>query len=132
MIVLAGFSFMDVVVTILWVSLAVIVLWILYKKFLKRIGDSAPPAEDYCVLYGLEIQPSKGEVEFYFTSEMKRNFRLIILNEAMEEITEVCSKESNKGGNIIPFDTTQIENGLYFYCLKTENQKTMKKMRVAN
>lgn len=132
MIVLAGINFWDVAITVLWVSLLILVLVILYRKLLSRLNRDTPPPEDYCVLYGLEIEPSKGTVEFYFTSEKKRNFQMIILNEAMEEIEVVCEKESNNGGNIIPFDTTKLENGSYFYCLKTDNQKTMKRMTIAN
>jgi hypothetical protein len=38
--------------------------------------------------------------------------------------------EMKSGGHIIRFDSSQLANGIYFYCLETDNQKTLKKMKV--
>lgn len=130
--ILAGVKFWDVTFTVLWVSLVLLIVFILYRMLLRRLKGNTPPSEDYCVLYGLENHPSRGIVEFYFTSEIKRHYQFLILNQEMEEVMEVSQKEANNGGNIIQFDTTQLKNGLYFYCLKTDNQKTMKRMKIAN
>lgn len=117
---------------LLWVSLVGLILVIAYKRLLRALGKDIPPKENYCVLYGLEENPVSGEVEFYFTSEKKKQFTLSILDAEMNDLKEIISKESHIGGNIIRFDSSNLPNGDYYYCLKTDNQKTMKKMMVLN
>ncbi|PIE87171.1 MAG: hypothetical protein CSA03_01630 [Bacteroidetes bacterium] len=131
--ILAGFTFNGrTVIYILIITLGALVLTIAYRKLLKYLGRGAPSKKDYCVLYGLEKSPSVGELEFYFTSEEKKEVAINILDADMNFVTEVTSFECSKGGNIVRYDSTQIADGNYFYSLETSNQKTMKKMRVQN
>lgn len=117
---------------LLCVSLAILVLTIAYRKLLRYYGKGQPLKENYCVLYGLEIFPATGELQFYFTTEITRFVTFEILNKDMSFNQELVAKEFDEGGHIIRFDSTVLENGEYFYCLRTENQKTVKKMLVKN
>ena len=132
MIVLMGFTFGKVALGVLYTSLAVLILVIAYKKLLKYLGKGSIPIEDYCVLYGLETHPTKGEIEFYFTTNRKREIILELLNDDLSTYLNIQEKEVNEGGNIIRFDTKTIPNGTYFYQLRTENQKTMKRFSIEN
>ena len=123
---------MDVVIGILYVTLVGTVVFILYRLLLKRLSRGAIVQSDFCVLYPLEQDPAKGELEFYFTTEAQRDVKLTILDQDLNDIATVMEKMATKGGNIVRFDSTTLSNGEYFFCLKTENQKTMKKMRVLN
>ena len=123
---------MDVVIGILYVTLVGTVVFILYRLLLKRLSRGAIVQSDFCVLYPLEQDPAKGELEFYFTTEAQRDVKLTILDQDLKDIATVMEKMATKGGNIVRFDSTTLSNGEYFFCLKTENQKTMKKMRVFN
>ncbi|MDG1332764.1 MAG: hypothetical protein P8P74_10560 [Crocinitomicaceae bacterium] len=131
--ILAGFTFdSTTVIYILCVTLGILVVAIGYRQLLRYLGKGTPPKEDYCVLYSLEKSPAQGELEFYFTSEMPKSVTMNILDAEMNFVTEVSTIDCHKGGNIIRYDSTQIANGNYFYCLQTANQKTMKKMRIKN
>ncbi len=130
--ILVGYSWSTYLITILWVSLIIILCVIVYRKILQSFSEGAIRKEDYCELYSLELDPASGELPFYFVSEKKRQFTLSILDKEMNWLRDVAEKECKIGGNIIRFDSTQIPNGDYFYCLKTENQKIVKKMRVLN
>ena len=88
--------------------------------------------DDFCELYNLEIDPASGELPFYFTSPVSKEFSLLILDTEMNQVKEVVKQECKVGGNIIRFDSKQVPNGDYFYCLKTHNQKIMKKMKLLN
>ena len=132
MIALAPVTFGKILIGILFVSLAILVLIIAYRKLLGYLGKGSAPKEDYCILYSLEEDPAEGEVSFYFTSERKRVVQLHILDERYGFLMEVFNAECKVDGNIIRFQTTALPNGQYFYCLITDNQKTMKKMAVAN
>jgi hypothetical protein len=130
--ILVGYSWVDVGLGILYVSLAVVVVAIGYKKLLAYLGKGGEVKKDFCVLYPLEMHPAKGELEFYFTTETERDVKLLILDAEMNEFMTVVEKRATEGGNIVRFDSTKLGNGTYFFCLLTENQRTMKKMVVKN
>lgn len=132
MIVLMGFSATKILVSVLSITLALLLFIIAYKKLLSYFGKSAPASEDYCVLYGLETHPAKGEIEFYFTTTKKRDIILEILNDDLTPHSIIQEKEVGEGGHIIRFDSTTIQNGTYFYQLRTDNQKTMKRFTISN
>ena len=116
----------------MWVSLGVLVAVILYKRLLRTFSKGTISKEGYCELFSLEIDPASGELPFYFTSNKERSITLSLLDKDMNLIQIIAEKDCKVGGNIIRFDSTQIPNGDYFYCLKTENQKVVKKMQVLN
>jgi hypothetical protein len=132
MIRVLTFTTMEVIVGIMLFSLALLIFAIAYKKLLAYLGKGSIPKEKYCILYSLEIDPAKGNVQFYFTSEEKKEVKLHLLDEKYNFIKELYNQECKADGNIIDFDTKELTNGVYFYSLITENQKTMKKMVVAN
>ncbi len=120
------------VVLIMAVSLIILLMVIGYKKILKNFSKDHLSLEKYCVLYSLETEVAEGKIDFYFTTEEPRKVTFEILDENYQTLKVIFDKECEKGGNIVPFDTTTLENGNYFYCLKTYNQKTMKKVTVRN
>jgi len=132
MIVLMGFTFGRVILGASCVSLAVLVFIIAYRKLLKYLGRGTPNKEEYCVLHELEIHPAKGEVEFYFTSDSKRKVTLELLNDDLSFFYTIQEKDIIEGGTIVRFDTKKIPNGTYFYQLRTDNQKTMKRFTIEN
>ena len=115
-----------------WTSLIALVVVTIYKQLLRSLSKGSIDKADYCELYSLEIEPASGELPFYFTSEKAKEVALLLLDHKMDLIQEIVKKECKVGGNIVRFDSTKIPNGDYFYCLKTENQKVVKKMRVLN
>jgi hypothetical protein len=129
---LVGFSWYDVLIGVLYVSIVLIVLILGYRKLLRYLQREAINPEDYCQLYSLELSPASGELPFYFTSTKEKAYQLLILDHEMNEFMEVVSQDCKIGGNIIRFDSSKLPNGDYFYCLKTGNQKISKKMTVLN
>lgn len=132
MLQLVGYDFKSIAIGTLITSLAILVIIIGYKKLLQYLGRGAINKQDFCVLYPLEEEPAKGEVQFYFTCEESKTYSIFILDSNMSELSLVKEGEATSGGTIVRFDTTTLSNGNYYYCLKTSNQKTMKKMRVSN
>lgn len=130
--ILVGFTFGQVVLNTLWVSLIVLILVLIYRKVIKTWSKDEVSKKDFFVLYGLDEDPAKGEIPFYFTAEFEREYKLSLLNSNMEFVQEIASGLSKNGGNIIRFDSTQIEDGKYFYSLESNNQKISKMMKVSN
>ena len=116
---------------ILFYSFIILFIIILYRLLIKRLSRGRYVQEHFCVLYPLDINPSSGEIPFYFTTELVKTIRLTIENDT-ETIKELANQEFGIGGHIIRFDSTTLPNGLYFYCLKTDIQETKKKFRITN
>ena len=116
---------------ILFYSFIILFIIVLYRLLIKRLSQGRYVQEHFCILYPLDINPSSGEIPFYFTTELVKTIRLTIENDT-ETIKELANQEFGIGGHIIRFDTTTLPNGLYFYCLKTDIQETKKKFRITN
>jgi len=129
---LSTFSGMEVAVGILIFTLSILIFAIAYKKMLAYFGKKNIVKQKYCILYSLEKQPSKKTIQFYFTSEEKKNVSINILDENYQIVQEVYNQMCRADGNIVDFDTLNLPNGTYFYSLQTDNQKTIKKMIVQN
>lgn len=109
---------------------AAMMLYVAYKSVIKRFSKGSLKKEDYALLFDLESKVQNDEVEFYFTIEQNKKVVFSILNEKMEAVKVVQDKEYPSGGHIVRFDVKELNSGVYFYCLETDNQKTMKKMFV--
>lgn len=132
MIILKVYNWLDVGLGVLYVSLIVLVIAIAYRQLLRRFGKGEPIKANYLVLYALEKPVAEGEVVFYFTAESPRAFTFEILDKDLQLKTLVKEGDCTAGGNIIRFDSSVLENGTYYFRVRTENQNTMKKMQVKN
>ena len=125
-----GFDFRLVIIFLL-VTLLIIVLIILYKYLLNYFSKDRLKTEEYCVLYSLDSNFPKGEVEFYFTvpdDQIHVSFQ--ILNEKWELHKELKSEVISKGGTIINFNLDELDKGLYYYGIVTPKQETFKKVYI--
>lgn len=132
MMILMTYSISKVLIGILFVTLALLILTIAYRKLIAYWGKGTPAPKDYCVLYSLEGEKAAGEIEIYFTTPSKKYVFIELLNSDMTLNQVIQEKEFIEGGNIVRFDTRVLADGSYFYCLRTDNQKTMKKFLVSN
>ena len=122
----------DIFIGILYVSITLFIIYFIYSKILTFFSKNSINQDDYCKLDSLELDPAKGQLSFYFISNVKRSYRFVILDFNMCEILEVISGECSLGGNIIKFDSSNLPNGNYFYSLQTENQKITRKIAIEN
>jgi hypothetical protein len=132
MMTLPLIAFTQVALGLLSASLAILVLIIAYRKFLTYLGRGAVPKEAYAVLYPIKDEISTGNVDLYYESKEPKPTQIVLLNEAWEELAVLDDRESKVGGNKVVFDTSAWDNGVYFFCLKTNNQKTTKKIYIEN
>jgi len=130
--ILMTYSISKVLIGILLTSITLLILYIAYKKLLEKLSAGNPIKEDYCVLYSLEEPIAKGEVELYFTTIKPKQVSIELYNEDLTLHSIIKEGEFSEGGHIIRLDTTKLNNGVYFFALKTYNQKNMKKMLVEN
>lgn len=116
---------------IMFYALVILFIIIMYRLLIKRLSKGRHRQELFCILYPLDINPSSGEIPFYFTTERPKHIEFSIENQE-GKLVELANGPFDTGGHIIRFDSTTLPNGLYFYCLKTGNQETKKKFRITN
>ncbi len=109
---------------------AALILYMFYKNVIKRFSKGHVDHKKYAKLFELEHAVVTGELEFYFTIEDPKDIRFSILSKDMQLLEVVKEGPVSRGGHIVRYETTKLEDGIYFYCLETDNQKTMKRMRV--
>lgn len=130
--ILIGFSAWKITIGVMGVTLALLVLFIAYRKLLAYLGKGRLTTEKYCELHRLEKDPASGEIEFYFTCEEPKFINLEILDANYQLAQELVAKDFESGAHIVYFDSKKLPNGEYHYQLRTENQKTTKKMQIEN
>lgn len=130
MILALGLTFTKIALATLFVSITLLILIILFKRMVRVRGKGTPKKEQFAVLFGLETKLNTGILEFYFAIEQPKAILFSILDSKMNHLITVVEKDYPSGGHIVRFDTSSLENGVYFYCLQSENQKTMKRMVV--
>lgn len=130
--ILASFFTTKSAITFMFVTLAVLIGMIIYKRVLGKMRQGEVSLNDFCVLYSLERNEQTGELEFYFTNEQPKHVIFEILSEAEEVLHTLTDQEYKKGGHIIRFDSKELTNGTYFYQLRTSNQQTKKRMVINN
>jgi len=130
--ILYTFFTMEKAVIFMLVSITIIIAVLAYRKLLSNVRKGEMNLEKFCVLYSLEKNQQTGELEFYFTNEEPKHVTFEILSEKNEVIETLTDKEYKAGGHIVRYDSTRLKNGVYFYQLRTDNQKTAKKMLVEN
>lgn len=126
-ITLVGLSFTEILLGVLYVSLALLVIVIAYRKLLNYLGKGNPVKEEYLVLYTVKVDQENDEYTFYFTADNPKDFRLVVLNTDMEEIGSLDEGTCTPGGNIVRLKRGELPAGAAYYCIQTDNQKTMKK-----
>jgi hypothetical protein len=130
--ILIGFSIANILLVTLSVTLGILILYIVYKKIIAYVSRGEPVMKEYVVLYPVEQNPASNEVTLYFTCEKVKSVEIDLLDENMNPIKQLFQKDCTEGGHIVRFDSKEFENGNYFYCLRSENQKTMKKLEILN
>ena len=128
--ILMTYSFGKLAIAILFVTLSLLVLYIAYRKLLAYMGKGEPVKEDYCTLYSLDHSEVDGEIEIYFTTETPKEVHIELLDADLNTLEMIRSEKFASGGHIVRFDCSHLSDGVYFYSLRTDNQKTMKKMVV--
>ena len=131
-IILAKTNFTQIALGTLYVSIIIIILYLVYQKVLTRINRKEPNKALYCDLIYLENDVVSGVVEFYFTNIEVKDIRFEILDKKFETVSVLAEQKFETGQHIARFDSTSVPNGAYFYQLKTENQQTMRQMFVKN
>ncbi len=129
-IIILKFTWTGFTISFLCISLGLILLILAYKKLLAHLGKGKITHTDFCVLYPLENPNVSGELELYYTCEHLIPVKINILNSDLVFVKNIYDKTSKIGGNIIRCDLETFDLGDYFYELKTDKQRTMKKFRI--
>jgi len=121
-----------VVLFVGWLSLGLIVFFILYRRLLKHLQRKRYAKEQFFILHPIEKNPASGVIQIYFETHSPLEIEISIFSQDQSFHQVLEKKTYKKGGNIIEIDTTKFKNGRYFYQGKSHNQKTKKLVEIIN
>lgn len=122
---------MERIIEFLVITLLILLAIIAYRYLLKYLSKGNVNQALFCDLYSLDHEPAMGEVSFYFVCP-EMTFVTFCIWKGDEVIKQLTSKEYEKGGHLLKFQTSEIENGVYYFGIETAKQKTQKRFTVQN
>lgn len=127
-----GIDWMQYAIYFLYASLMAIVVIIGYRYMIRRWSKQVWKKEDFVQLFSLENSLVSGEISFFFEVFSAKHVRFVLVDQTGKEVKSMVDEVRKPGGYVIRVDTTQIPNGIYYYCLTAENQRTEKRLEVNN
>lgn len=119
-----------------WLSFALVVLFVLYRLLIRKLKQKQKDKllfnELYVEVHPIEKEPASGTVPIYIEAHNTIEMQLHIFSPDKKTDKIIDNRLLKKGGNLIQFDTTAFQNGIYFYEVLTANQKTKKKIIIKN
>ena len=124
--------FLDGILGMLYLTLAVLLLFIGYRFYQRYFNKGRKSNAIYFNPDPLKNRLIIGKFESYIElgEPMKIKIYLADLNGVEKYIIE--EKEFSVGLNTISFDSTQYDDGEYFYTIISEDMKSEKKIKLQN
>lgn len=121
------------ITVVLWITLALLIVFIIvYRFLLVRFKRGRMEKELYFVMHPIEKVPASGTVQIFIEMHSAKDIEVSLFSMDKTFHKVITNKSCKKGGNIIQLDTTQFQNGFYFYQAETDNQKARKRMEIRN
>jgi hypothetical protein len=122
---------MDKIIEFLVATLLILLVIIAYRFLLRYLSRGRVNQALFCELYTLDHEPASGEVSFYFVCP-ETTFVTFAIWKGDAIIKQLTSQEYEIGGHLLKFQTSEIENGVYYFGIETTKQKTQKRFSVQN
>ena len=116
----------------LYITLIVLLMVIGYKYLLRRFNRDRIEKEDYVDLFSFENYLASGDVNLFYEVYSAKHIRFYVTDTSGKEIVVLVDEVKKPGGYNVCFDSTKLDNGDYYYCIQTSNQKTEKIVRIRN
>lgn len=123
---------MRIVANVGWVVLLLIVFFIGYRLLLAYLKRGTIDQQDFVELASTPDDKVQGEIQFFIKAHQPKEVRFRIYGKTTDVEKILLDEKLSAGGHVINFDTRGVENGFYFYEIKTDNQKTAKLLEVCN
>jgi len=124
-------SFYEILLYSLLITLGVIALNYAYKYLLFYLGLNKSN-EKFVKLHSLPSRKVNGEIQLFYELPEKSQVKLFIIDEFNNICKELKNTEQEEGSYPVSFDTKELKNGSYFYCIKTNNANVSKSMLIEN
>ena len=122
---------MDKIIEFLVATLLILLVIIAYRFLLRYLSRGRVNQALFCELYTLDHEPASCEVSFYFVCQ-ETTFVTFAIWKGDAIIKQLTSQEYEIGGHLLKFQTSEIENGVYYFGIETTKQKTQKRFTVQN
>jgi len=126
-----GFLTADVIFGILYATGAILLLVTSYVLYIKRFKRNKLKAVSEVVLTTSRYDVYAAKTQFLIELSNTVNVALNIANEDQTKTEVLFDGEMVKGENVIDFDPSEMEDGIYYLSLKTEDTSILRKIKIA-
>ncbi len=127
-----GNWFLEGILGVLYLTLGLIVVVIGYRFYMKWAGKGRKSEAIYFKPDPLKNRLIIGKFESYIELEEPAKVKVLLADLEGNEKYVIIEKEFKKGLTPITFDSTQYEDGEYFYTILTDDMKSEKKIKLQN
>lgn len=124
-------GFYTILVFSLLLTIGVVLLIYVYRMVLRSMKNHENRIP-YAVLYAIEKYPASGEVAIRYELGAEHPVELKIVNNEDQIQLTLVNETKSKGSYHISFDSSQLEDGNYYYRLQTGNQSITKPITIKN
>lgn len=116
----------------LWATLVFVLTLIINRKVKQRQAAKKAKLNPSVNLYPYEFPQAKGEITFFFDADSEIEYEFFVESALDSKLHIFASGKSRVGGQKIKFDTSTVENGVYFYGIRTPYQRLDKRVEIVN
>jgi hypothetical protein len=121
-----------IVVNVGWISLFLVLFIIGYRLLLRNMKKGLVDQEPFVELSALESDKASGDIQFFLKLQTPKHVHFSVYGKSSDFKLVLKDQELDKGGHVVNLKSTDLENGWYYYEVKTDNQKITKLMEVEN
>lgn len=128
---MGGLETSDVILAILYVTGAILLFITSYMLFIKRFKKGQLQAINDVILNTSRYDVYKSKTQFMIELTEKAHVQLSLLNEEEKELDVLLDGELEGGENVVDFDPTNLDDGIYYLSLKSESASLLRKITIA-
>ena len=123
---------MQYAIYVLWGLLILVLTLIINRKVKQRAAAKKALLNPMVNLYPFELTYATGAINFFFDADDAMEYKFFVTNFATKETEILAEGKCRKGGQKIPFNTSSVSNGTYFFGIETEFQRVEKRIVIRN
>ena len=121
----------DIIFGILYASAAIFLFVASYMIYVKRFRRNKLVAIDEVVFSTSRYDEYSAKTQFLIELATANNVKVKLMNANEEDLAVLVDADMPAGENVMDFDPTLFENGVYYLSLITEGTTILRRIKIA-
>ena len=121
----------DIILGILYASAAIFLFVACYMIYVKRFRRNKLVAIDEVVFSTSRYDEYSAKTQFLIELATANHVKVKLMNANEEDLAVLVDADMPAGENVVDFDPTLFENGVYYLSLITEGTTILRRIKIA-